>query len=148
MAKKSFYLDSCIWLNLFKKEGDSSKGVPFWKIAEDFAIKIMFSEDEEIIYTGLILREIQFNIGNEVLFKEKIEFLKGESKFRFVEVIKEDYSVARKLESNSGFDISFYDCLHIAICKRLNFVLVTRDNDLINFAKEHITVKKPEELLS
>ncbi len=49
MEQKSFYLDSCIWLNLFKKEGDSSKGVPFWKIAEDFVNKIMFSEDEERI---------------------------------------------------------------------------------------------------
>lgn len=147
MAQKSYYLDSCIWLNLFKKEGDSSKGVPFWKIAEDFTNKVMFSEDEEIVYTGLILREIQYKINDEKLFKEKIEFLKGESKFRFVEVTKEDSSAARKLESKSGFEISFYDCLHIAICKRLNFALVTRDNELISFAKEHITAKKPEELL-
>lgn len=147
MTQKSFYVDSCIWLNLFKKEGDPSKGVPFWKIAEDFANKIMFLEDEEIIYTGLILREIQFKIGDETLFKEKNEFLKEEPKFRFIEVTEEDYSAARKLESDSGFEISFYDCIHTAICKRLDFVLVTRDNKLIDFAKEYITVKKPEELL-
>lgn len=147
MAQKSYYQDSCIWLNLFKKEGDSSKGVPYWKIAEDFINKVIFSEDEEIIYTGLILKEIQYKINDEKLFKEKIEFLKRESKFRFVEVTKEDHSAARKLESTSGFEISFYDCLHIAICKRLNFVLVTRDKELINFTKEHITVKKPEDLL-
>ncbi len=148
MAQKSFYLDSCIWLNLFKKEGDSSKGAPYWKIAEDFINKVMFSEDKEIIYSGLILREIQFKLDNETLFKEKTEFLKGESKFRFVEVTKEDYSAARKLESKSEFEISFYDCLHVSICKRLNLVLVTRDNELMSFAKEYVIAKKPEDLFS
>src|SRR3989338_4068674 len=136
MAQKSFYLDSCIWLNLFKKEGDSSRGVPYWKIAEDFINNVMFSDDEEIAYSGLILREIQFKINNEIVFKEKSEFLKNEPKFRFIEVTKEDYSAARKLESESGFDLSFYDCLHISICKRLNLVLITRDNELISFAKK------------
>lgn len=70
MSQKSFYVDSCIWLNLFKKEGDSNKGVPFWKIAEDFVRKVMFSEDEEIVYSGLVLREIRFKIG-ETLFKNR-----------------------------------------------------------------------------
>ena len=34
--KKEYYIDSCIWLNMFKNEGDSSKGVPYWKIAKEF----------------------------------------------------------------------------------------------------------------
>lgn len=127
--------------------GDSSRGVPFWKIAEEFVNKIMFSEDEEIIYSGLVLREIQFKIGDDALFKERLGFLREEPKFRLVEVTKEDYSIARKLESESGFDISFYDCIHMAMCKRLSIVLVTRDNKLMNLAKEHITAKKPEDLL-
>jgi len=65
-----------------------------------------------------------------------------------IEVVEEDKAFARKLESKSDFTISFYDCLHIAICKRLNFILVTRDNLLINFAKDYIEVQKPENLLN
>jgi len=145
---QSFYLDSCIWLNLFKKEGDPTKGVPYWKIAEDLIEQVMFSENEEIIYSELVLKEIKFNLNNEELFREKLLFLKRERKFRFVESMEEDYTFARKLESKSGFRISFYDCLHIAICKRLNFILITRDSLLIDFAKDYIEVQKPENLVN
>jgi predicted nucleic acid-binding protein len=147
MTQKSFYVDSCIWLNLFKKEGDPTKGVPYWKIAEDFINKVIFSEDKEIIYSGQVLREIQFKLNNEELFKDRLEFINGEEKFKRIDVTKEDSAFARKLESESNFDISFYDCIHIAICKRLNIVLVTRDNDLMEFAKDYISVDKPENLL-
>ena len=146
MEHKSFYLDSCIWLNLFKKEGNATKGVPYWEIAKEFIEKVMFSKNEEIIYSGLILREIKFKIGNEDRLKEKLLFLKEEDKFRFVEVTEEDYSFARKLESELKYELSFYDCLHIAICKRLNFILVTRDKDLIRIARRYILVEKPENL--
>ncbi len=148
MEHKSFYLDTCIWLNLFKKEGDSSKGVPYCEIARDFIEKVMFSKNEEIIYSGLILREIKFKIGNKDILKEKLLFLKEEDKFRSVEVTEEDYSFARKLESELKYELSFYDCLHIAICKRLNFILVTRDKDLIRIARKYISVEKPENLLT
>ncbi len=139
-------MDSCIWLNLFKKEGNPTKGKPYWEIAKDFIEKIIFSQNEEIIYSELILKEIKFNLKNDRLYKEKLDFFKKED-FIFVEVLKEDTSFARKLESKSGFEISFYDCLHIAICKRLKCILVTRDNMLIDFAEEFIEVKKPENLI-
>lgn len=147
MILQSFYVDSCIWLNLFKEEGDSTKGIPYWKTAKDFIEKVIFSEDEEIIYSGLILKEIKFKLNNENLFKEKFEFFKKEEKFRFVKVIEGDYEFARKLESELKYELSFYDCLHIAICKRSNFVLVTRDENLIKFARKFILVEKPENLL-
>ena len=145
MTQKSFYLDTCIWLNLFKKEGDPTKGVPYWKIAKEFLEKVMFSEDK-ITYSGLILKELKFTLKNEELFKEKILFFKEE--FKFIKTTEEDYSFARKLESELKYELSFYDCLHIAICKRLNFILVTRDEILIQSAKEHIQVDKPENLIS
>ncbi|MBU1204325.1 MAG: PIN domain-containing protein [Nanoarchaeota archaeon] len=146
MEQKSFYLDTCIWLNLFKKEGNPTKGVPYWEIARDFIEKVMFSKNEEIIYSSLIIREIKFKICNENILKEKLLFLKEEDKFRFVEVTEKDYSFARKLESELKYELSFYDCLHIAVCKRLNFILVTRDKDLIRIARRYIIVEKPENL--
>jgi len=146
MAQKSFYVDSCIWLNLFKKEGDPSKGVPYWKIAEDFIEIIMFSQDKEIIYSGFVLKELKFKL-EETVFKEKLLFFKEEEKIRFVKAEEEDYSFARKLESELSYELSFYDCLHIAVCKRLNLILVTRDDILIQFAKKYIESDKPENLL-
>jgi len=147
MVQKLFYVDSCIWLNLFKKEGDSAKGVPYWKMVEDFISKVMFSEDKGIVYSGCVLREIQFKLNNEELFRDRLEFMEGEEKFKCIEVAKEDCVFARKLESESNFGISFYDCIHVAVCKRLNLVLVTRDNGLIEFARNYIVVDKPENLL-
>ena len=145
---KSFYLDTCIWLNLLKKEGDSTKGIPYWRIAKDFIEKVIFSDDKEIIYSGLILKEMKFKLRNDEIFKEKELFFKEEIKFRFVKTVEEDYSFARKLESELMYELSFYDCLHIAICRRLNLVLVTRDADLIKFARRYVQVSKPENLLA
>ncbi len=147
MLKKSYYIDSCIWLNLFKKEGSPEEGIPYWKIAKDFIEKVMFSEDEEIVYSGLILKEIKYKLGTRSLFRGKELFLKEERKFRFVKVIKEDYIFARKLESSLSYELSFYDCLHLVICKRLGLTLITRDNNLIKIARKYIHVEKPENLL-
>ena len=146
MAQKSFYVDTCIWLNLFKKEGDSTKGAPYWKIAEDFIDKVMFSKDQEIIYTGFVLKEMKFKLSEEE-FNEKLLFLKKESKFKFIKATEEDYSFARKLESDLKYEISFFDCMHIAISKRLNFTLIARDNLLIKIAKRYIKADKPENLV-
>jgi len=144
---KKFYLDTCIWLNLFKKEGNETKGKPYWEIAKEFIENIIFSKEKEIFYSGFVLKELMF-ILEEEKFKEKIHFLRSDEKFIFVKAINEDYLLARKIESESGYRISFYDCLHIAVCKRLNFVLVTRDQELINFAKKYISAEKPESLMS
>ncbi len=147
MAKRFFYIDTCIWLNLFKREIGISAERPFWSIAEEFIEKVIFSDKAEIIYSGLILNELKFKINNENIFREKSNLFKQEEKFRFVDIKKEDYSIARKLESQSDFNLSFYDCLHIAICKRLDLVLVTRDKRLLEFAKKQIVAGKPEDFL-
>lgn len=141
---KSFYLDTCIWLNLFKKEGDPTKGIPYCELARNFIEKVMLSDDKKILYSGVVLKEIKYKL-NIRLFKEKVSFLKEE--FIFVKFTDRDYSFARKLETDLNYQLSFYDCLHIAICKRLNLTLVTRDNDLIKLSKKLICVGKPENLL-
>lgn len=144
MAQKTYYVDACIWLNLFKKEGDPNKGTPYWKITQDFLEKIMFSEDE-IAYSGFVLKEIKFKIS-EKDFIEKREFLESEPKFSFVKATPDDYYLARKLESEFEFEISFFDCMHVAISKRLGYILITRDKLLIQYAKKHVEVYKPEEV--
>tara|TARA_Y100000310_G_scaffold334528_1_gene414529 strand:+ start:572 stop:1006 length:435 start_codon:yes stop_codon:yes gene_type:complete len=141
-----FYLDTCIWLNLFKKEGNSKKGKPYWKIAEEFIETVIFS-DNEIIYSNIVLREIEYVIANSSLFEERKCFMENEPKLSFVFMEKIDYDFARKLELKHNFELSFYDFLHIAICKRMNLVLVTRDNDMIRIGKNYISTDKPENLI-
>jgi len=142
--KQKYYLDTCIWLNLFKKEGDITKGVPYWKIAQGFIEKVKFSQNKKIAYSNFVLKELRFNL-DEGTYNEKKKFFEKE-RFRFVKEKAEDYFLARKLESQFSYEISFFDCLHLAICKRLNFILITRDKGLIRLAKESVAVAKPEDL--
>ncbi len=141
-----YYVDTSIWLNLFKKEGDATKGTPFWQIAEEFIERVMFSKDDEIAYSGVILRELQIKLG-EKAYQDKKEFLAKEQKFVKVDVLEADKANARKLESRYNFEISFYDLIHIAISKRLRLILVTRDKQLLEVARANgVTAHKPEEL--
>ncbi len=135
-----FYLDTCIWLNLFKKEGDSTKGIPYWEITERF---IKWAKDDEIVVSTIVLKELFFRIPNK--FKIIKSFFENTHWIFFVKTCPEDYKFARELELE--FKIGFYDCLHVAICRRLNYILVTRDKAMINVAKKYVNVNKPENLI-
>ena len=141
-----YYVDTSVWLNLFKKEGDPTKGIPYWKLAKDFIEKIMFSENDNIVYSGIILRELQIKLG-ENIYSEKRKFFEEEPKFVKVDVVNEDKGIARKLESQYNFEISFYDLLHLALAKRLALIIVTRDAQLIRIANENgVKAARPEDL--
>ena len=77
----------------------------------------------------------------------QMRFLKSTPIFRKIKITDEDYPYARKLESESNYRIAFYDCVHIAICKRLNLTLVTRDRKLIEFSRLYIEADRPENLI-
>lgn len=139
-----FYVDTNIYLNLWKKERDEGKGIPYWKLAKDFIDKVE-KEGSTIFFSSLILKELKHKLTDEQ-FEEKSDLLK--SMCEKIDVAEEDYKNARKLESKYNFEISFYDCLHISICKRLALVLVTRDALLLSAAnKENIKCGKPENFL-
>jgi predicted nucleic acid-binding protein len=139
----NYYLDTNIYLNLWKREGDPTKGVPYWKLAKDFMDKAEKSGDD-IFFSGLILKELSYLIPSQ--YAEKADMLKATH--HYAEVVKDDEIHARKLESKAHFEISFYDCLHVALCKRLGFILITRDRLLLEFAKqEKVQCGKPEDFL-
>jgi len=147
MSAIRYYLDTCIWLNLWKREENLITGVAYWKIAKEFIEKVIFSENEEIVYSGFFLKELKFKLKDEDLFREKLAYLKGEKRFWFVKAVEGDYDFARKFKFLSKFELSFYDCIHIALCKRLKLILVTRDRALIRFAQKYIQANTPENLL-
>jgi len=141
-----YYVDTSIWLNLFKKEGDPTRGVPYWQIAKEFIERIMFSTNDEVVYSGIVLRELQIKM-EEKMYQEKRRWFEEESKFGKIDVLNEDKAAARKLESHYNFEISFYDLVHTVLAKRFGFVLVTRDEQLLKIAREQgVRAHKPEEL--
>ena len=115
--------------------------MPHWKIAKDF-----IENGNTIIVSTIVIKELSFKI------KEKLElamrFFKDNESIKLIKTVPEDYDLARKFENEEQFKISFYDYLHVAIAKRLNIPLITRDKDLITFAKKHLDVYKPEDLIN
>ncbi len=143
MPQKSHYVDTCIWINLFKKEGDETKGIPYWKLAKDFIEQV---EDDHgiIIVSTITLKELTFKLGDKLDYVK--QFFQESGFIHIIKTIPEDYQQARQWEREHQ-RLSFYDYLHAAIAQRLNVPLITRDRDLIEFAQEYVEVFKPEDLL-
>ncbi len=91
-----YYVDTCIWLNFFKKEVNIATKVKYWEIVENF-LEHVLSKNQEIFYSGIILRELQIKLGEEEFAKKRAFFEKVG--FNKIEVINEDKIFARKLES-------------------------------------------------
>ncbi|MAE13746.1 hypothetical protein CMO92_04220 [Candidatus Woesearchaeota archaeon] len=138
--KKICYVDTCIWLNIFKKEIGPSRAIPFWKSAQT-AIHSAFSSHYEIMASTIILKELEYKVGKN--FRD-IQRLFKQIPIYLEKTKREDYDFARILEKKHSYCIGFCDCLHIAIAKRKNAVLITRDKKLIEIARRYIEVKKPE----
>jgi len=142
---KSVYVDSCIYINLWQKEGNEKFGVPYWKIAEDF-FENCSKENIIIYYSCFVLKELEFVLAEQE-FKEKrklFDFLP----FKKISISTEEISQARKIESELRYEISFYDIIHTLLALKTSSILVTRDKKLLMSAKKYsVIAKKPEELL-
>ena len=146
MTQKSFYVDSCIYLNLWQEEGDPTKGVPYWKIAKDFFEK--FDDEETIIYySGFLLRELKFVLTEED-YKNKRILFDSHPNFKKINLSDEELNKARKIESELKYEISFFDIIHLLLSIKTDSILVTRDRKLLDISKSYqVIAKRPEELL-
>ena len=131
-----YYVDTCIWLNLFREE-HAPNGVPLWLFTEEFIIRAK-QEGWEILISSVVLGELSRRLDLELVHESF-------QAFTFVETRREDYALASSIEA-SHF-IGMNDCLHLAISKRMDAVLVTRDKNLLRVAKRFVKAKKPEDLL-
>ena len=143
-----YYVDTSIWLNLFKKEGDETKGKPYWKIADEFLKLMTNSKNNEIVYSFVVLRELEIKLSRPEYGQRKKEIV-DERRFICTDVLQEDKNFARKLESEYHFEMSFYDLLHLAVARRIGATIITRDNMLIEVCEENnVPANKPENILS
>ena len=100
MTQKTYYVDACIWLNLFKKEGDETKGVPYWKLAKDF-----IEGENNIIVSTIVIKELSFKIEEKLNYV--MTFFKDNITIKMIKTVPEDYDLARKFEDEEEFKISF-----------------------------------------
>ena len=138
----NIYLDTCVWLNIFNK---NEVNTPYGKISKKLVENILFKTNNKIIYSGFILRELENKLNKN--FNEKREYFLREENIVFAKANQTDYSVARQIENKYKSNLSFFDCLHIAICKNNNFILITLDKELLNIAKLETKAYSPNELL-
>src|SRR3989344_737690 len=138
--KKRYYVDTCIYLNLWQKEIDPKTGLKLWKIAKDFLQKIEDS-DAIILYSGFVLKEIYHILGSR--FNNRKDIFMDQIKFKKVFANSEDYDYARKLEKEFNYEISFFDCIHITLAKRERVILITRDEKMIMFGSKYCEICKP-----
>jgi len=142
---KYYYVDSCIYLNLWKKESEES-GNLLWKSAKDFFEKAE-NENSVIYYSGFLLKELMF-VLDEREFIDKLELFNYSPNFKRISLTKEEYEEAQKLKNSINSDISLFDIIHTFLAKKTNSILITRDKELLKFAKNiNVEAKKPEELL-
>jgi predicted nucleic acid-binding protein len=140
-----YYVDTCVWMNILKEE-EGYGNEPLWKIAVDFLLKALSQEDCRIAYSGIVLRELEHKIPERKAYLDFLNYLRGDSAFLFVKITDEAYSFARLLERKMGSRLSFYDYLHISVCKLEGMTLVTRDMEMAKAAREYTDVILPEDL--
>ncbi len=137
--KRKFYVDTCIYLNLWKKEK------LFWEKALSFFEK-REEHDEKISYSKLIIKELKY-ILSEKEFEHKRNLFR-ENRFEEIKLITEDIINARKIETEIKYELSFYDILHMLLARKSQSILITRDRKLIKIARKYnIKTKRPEEIL-
>jgi predicted nucleic acid-binding protein len=137
-----YYVDTCIWLNYFKKEVRNN--VKYWEITKNF-LNFVIQSKSKIIVSTIVIKELKFKLGAK--FNIILENLRKDDSIILISTTSQDYQLARQLERINNFKLSFYDFLHIAICKRLNISLITRDKDLIKIGTYYIEINKPEDLI-
>ncbi|MBU2638262.1 MAG: type II toxin-antitoxin system VapC family toxin [Nanoarchaeota archaeon] len=143
LDNKGFYVDSCIYINLWRKEEGKDKK-RLWEIAEQFFSR---HEQDRIYYSGFILKELQFVLKADEFKKCRLAII-ARLNFRRLFLSNSEMANARKIESEINYEISFYDIIHMLLAKQANAILITRDRKLIKIAARYfVNAKLPEEAL-
>ena len=143
---QSFYVDTCVYLNLWKKEIDA-KGNALWFFAKNF-LELASINNSKIYYSGFILKELMFLISAES-YLEKREFLENNQLFEKIILTGEEYQKVIEIRNEFRTNCSLFDIVHIFLSKKSNSILVTQDKELISLAGEFgVVSKRPQEIIN
>lgn len=138
----SFYVDTCIYLNIWNNESDSN-GKNVGQESKIFLEKIK-KAGAKIFYSGFILKELLFNLPMET-YLEKLEKFENSKEFEKIKLSQSEYYEI--LELSKDLKISKFDLAHIYLARKTHSVLVTRDKELLSYANQlGISAHFPEEL--
>ena len=106
---KKYFIDTSIWLNLFNMEGDSTKGVPYWKLAQAFIENTLFNNDS-IYYSGSVLRELQLKLVDLQYARNDYAFQRGTFRLRGnnIDLLPSYLNIGIKIETSDDKIISIY----------------------------------------
>ena len=140
---KSYYIDSCIYLNLWQRE-KGRIGKPLWKITRDFLKKV--EETNSIVYySGFLLKELSFILTESEFIKKRLTF-ESTPNFKKIKLTLKEYELAKRIDSKNK--TGFYDTIHLLLAKKSDSLLITRDKKLLKLSKKYgISAKRPEEIL-
>ncbi|HIH24852.1 TPA: PIN domain-containing protein [Candidatus Woesearchaeota archaeon] len=126
-----FYIDTCVFLNVWKKEIGPIPRWSLWRRSNEFLTFAL--QHHTVITSQAVIRELQFQLP-PTTFKEKKADIFA-SGITVLQVPEQLASIARKIESEEQFSISYYDILHVLIAQEQSAILVTRDRKLLSLAK-------------
>ncbi len=119
--EKRYYVDTCIYLNLWQKEVEKKTGIKLWKLAQRFFEKAE-ENDSTIYYSGFVLKELSYILNRGEFYRKKVLFEYSPNFSRLV-LSKEEFEEAREIERNIESEISFLDIVHILLARKSNSIL-------------------------
>ena len=143
---QNFYVDTCVYFNLWKKEVDE-KGAPLWLFAKNF---FEFAElnNAKIFYSGFILKELLFLLSMED-YLEKRSFLEENNMFEKALLTEKEYQKAINLKNKTNTGCSLFDIIHVIIADKTKSILITQDKELLDLADYYkVAAKTPQEVIN
>jgi predicted nucleic acid-binding protein len=132
---QNFYVDTCIYLNLWKKERGFIFEEPLWGIAKKF-FDYVSRQNHIIYYSGFILKELLNKLSTEEYLKKR-EIFEEENIFKKVMLTKEEYHRAITIKNSIKTKCSLLDIIHVMLAKKTNSVLITQDKELLKLSNKN-----------
>jgi len=143
---QNYYVDTCVYMNLWKKEVDENKK-PLWLLAKEF-FELAESRGSTIFYSGFVLKELLFLISTDDYLKKR-EFFEDNKLFKKVILNEEEYKKAQHIKNKNQDNCSLFYIIHIILSKKTDSILVTQDKELMTLAKIFgVIAKTPQEIIN
>jgi len=134
-----YYVDTCIWLDLFENRKDKFRPLGEW--AAEF-INRSVKEDEEILLSDIVEDELTNHL-TEAHVKRLLN-LRNHCMLVRVDSNKRQFDEALRLSKERRVPLN--DAFHAVLARDSGAVLITRDRHFDNL-QDVVRCKKPEELI-
>jgi len=135
-----FYIDTCVFLNVWKKEVGPNPAQPFW----EKSLLFLHKHKGHILISSAVLQEL----GQPTEGRKRIDALLEAHAITRVNTDGQLMALAETLAEKEK-SISFLDAIHLLVAKREGATLVTRDKNLLKVAtREGVCCGTPEQFIS